>query len=434
MPSKYGPEEAPVIALLSETENPQEIIPYIGSSPAESLAIRLEYLAEGGANVVYQIRTDPVKWSRAVLQRPLSAVKGHRDASTCERIQDEVLRLRKAPGSSKQSYVSTTAAEDYLEDVIAPSLGGHEWLIPSRKIRVHPRVISACNKELILHQALGNRPDSREHSILEESELFGLLMEDMSGIRGSSFTIQFKPKWLSHSPNASKSARRCRTCALRAMRGTEGMAPVGEVQCPRNLVGDHPDNSRLEILQTLRANGIPCAESKLRERLPDVLQDLTEYFYSGKGRTILDKLAALQEQLDPLGIVKLRAQPGGMSSQQLKDLQLAMTFRDCSVYVRYHWDKGLEGIETRVGDLDPKVGESKLDEWHDIEMGLIQGGWYDGIEELSQGQAQDTKCSLWNPPQPSKRYSERIDELMKDFNADLEVAYKSRSSDECSDG
>src|SRR5690606_458871 len=111
-----------------------------------------------------------------------SAAPGHKDRSNGEKLQNEVLRLRKVAGSSQHHYVSTTAIEGHLEDVIAPLLGCRHWIIPSRKVKVHPKVSAAGNSALLEHQALGLRPRKRLDTILEESEPFGMLMESMLGV------------------------------------------------------------------------------------------------------------------------------------------------------------------------------------------------------------------------------------------------------------
>lgn len=62
-------------------------------------------------------------------------------------------------------------------------------------------------------------------------------------------------------------------------------------------------------------------------------------------------------------------------------LQLAMTLRDCSCFVRIpaDGDGGGDGeVEARLGDLDRKNGEEKLGYWREMERGLVEGGFYGG--------------------------------------------------------
>lgn len=67
-------------------------------------------------------------------------------------------------------------------------------------------------------------------------------------------------------------------------------------------------------------------------------------------------------------------------------LLVAMTLRDCSVFVRFPADPANdEEIEARIGDLDVK-SPAKLRYWQASERALIDEGWYMGTEpdELRQ--------------------------------------------------
>lgn len=102
---------------------------------------------------------------------------------------------------------------------------------------------------------------------------------------------------------------------------------------------------------------------------------------------LLSRLQALQKELDSKGPLLAEGNDLG--------LRIAMTLRDCTVFVRMDdnvvgrdgvlgdgKDMG-EGIEARIGDLDLK-SPAKAEYWRSVEMGLIAEGWYEGMEEEVQ--------------------------------------------------
>lgn len=67
-----------------------------------------------------------------------------------------------------------------------------------------------------------------------------------------------------------------------------------------------------------------------------------------------------------------------------------MTLRDCTVFLRFSADgdwSGDEGeVEARLGDLDLKSPD-KAGYWEETERGLVEGGWYEGIEKGEGGRS-----------------------------------------------
>ncbi|TDZ68198.1 Inositol-pentakisphosphate 2-kinase [Colletotrichum trifolii] len=61
---------------------------------------------------------------------------------------------------------------------------------------------------------------------------------------------------------------------------------------------------------------------------------------------------------------------------------MAMTLRDCSLFVRYREDSqgrvDAKTLEAKLADLDKKNAAWKFDEWVKKERDLIEGGWYTG--------------------------------------------------------
>lgn len=81
-----------------------------------------------------------------------------------------------------------------------------------------------------------------------------------------------------------------------------------------------------------------------------------------------------------------------------EELRVAMTVRDCSVFVRLGGGDGKgdeEGdgeVEARIGDLDVKSPE-KLGYWKETERVLVEEGWYAGRVE-GEGEGGRNTCSL----------------------------------------
>jgi inositol-pentakisphosphate 2-kinase len=106
-------------------------------------------------------------------------------------------------------------------------------------------------------------------------------------------------------------------------------------------------------------------------------------------KSVVHKLAALQEKLDPTGV--FQADPND------KDFLTAMTLRDCSVFLQipdeirpYEPDNGLVG---QLGDLDLK-SSLKAEYWKSVEAPLIIEGWYMGTEAEELSQPLDCGLSL----------------------------------------
>ena len=74
-----------------------------------------------------------------------------------------------------------------------------------------------------------------------------------------------------------------------------------------------------------------------------------------------------------------------------EDFLLAMTLRDCTVFVRFPSEGRSEEVEARLGDLDLKSREKK-EYWRRSELELIEDGWYGGKE--SEEIRQPLVCQL----------------------------------------
>ena len=101
---------------------------------------------------------------------------------------------------------------------------------------------------------------------------------------------------------------------------------------------------------------------------------------AAQAKPVLDRLAQLQGELDPSGILAL----GG--DEPPPEMLLAMTMRDCAVFVRVR-ERFDSRVEVRLADLDAKLGHAeRVDKWRATERALGEQGWYtntekDGAEE-----------------------------------------------------
>jgi inositol-pentakisphosphate 2-kinase len=97
--------------------------------------------------------------------------------------------------------------------------------------------------------------------------------------------------------------------------------------------------------------------------------------------TLLERLRAAQMLNDPSGPLK--------ACEFDPKFQLAMTLRDCTVFVRIPADPG-RPVEAKLGDMDQKNWEDKLGYWQSMESRLVEEGYYAGKEEPRQV----TDCQL----------------------------------------
>lgn len=104
---------------------------------------------------------------------------------------------------------------------------------------------------------------------------------------------------------------------------------------------------------------------------------------------LLERLRALQVEYDPKGVLDMAPETDTTA------LAMAMTLRDATMFVKL----SEVGPDVRLGDLDPKSGDSedKLQQWRAIEESLIGQGWYTGEEEehLRKNREKHASCILW---------------------------------------
>lgn len=353
--------------------------------------IYLEYLAEGAANVVYKIYQAPHS-TNASTGLNFSNCAPHNAAPsevpplrTEPRLDGRLVRLRK----DLPSTVPVLDSQKHFENLIRP-LFRPENLVEQTLFQPSPDLIKYCNATLRQMEKRGTRPAKRHGAYLVADEAYGTLITDMSsnhnddndssslGPSSSAFTyLEFKPKWLVQSPSAPKGSKRCRTCALRAMkRAGRDDADFAKGFCPLDLVSS--DKSRL-------AKVVDSVVGDKRNRANNVKHQLIAFLYKNP---LLDRLRRLQAQMDPVGVL---AAPELTAPKFL----CAMTLRDCTLYLKVPADgvSGEGGIEARLGDLDLKTsGGMKGDYWRALERVLVENGWYAGTE--LGGVGVDNFCQL----------------------------------------
>ncbi|RKU40317.1 hypothetical protein DL546_002225 [Coniochaeta pulveracea] len=181
--------------------------------------------------------------------------------------------------------------------------------------------------------------------------------------------FDFKPKWLVQSRSAPDNATRCRNCAheVYKLHKAGNTGPVTKL-CPLKYTSGPSDIEEAvqhiwhQMSLRLRPPQPSLDEPLLRESLVRWL----------KGPNVLRRLQTRQLQLDSDG--PLHAEDTNVG------FHLAMTLRDCSCYIRLS-SRRPGKVEARLGDLDRKNAEAKMEYWRNTEKTLIEGGFYEEKEE-----------------------------------------------------
>ncbi|KAJ5693194.1 hypothetical protein N7462_002617 [Penicillium macrosclerotiorum] len=275
----------------------------------------------------------------------------------------KLLRLRKETAAD----VSYTEIVQNFNTIVRP-LFRPEELIDQSLTRLPEGLIQRCNEQLLAAEVDGTRPKKRHGGYLCPAEPFGLLITDMTTFNEPGATLaELKPKWLTQSPSAPSTSRRCRTCALREMKNHDAWSLGHKEQrsfCPLDLVSESYE-------KVLRATTFikGCTD---RPRLARILFR----------NPTLQKLESLQKSRREVGLLGPPAQS--------REKSLDMTLRDCTMFIKIPQDEKLP-VEIRLGDLDLKTGAGgKAKYWRGLEIQLIDGGWYHGSND-----SQDpSECTL----------------------------------------
>ncbi|KAF2438518.1 hypothetical protein P171DRAFT_436984 [Karstenula rhodostoma CBS 690.94] len=352
-----------------------------------SNSVRFEFLAEGAANAVFRVVPyssrggeksfvfvddqgnilDKEKLAKKVLRMSKGRPKTLKYEEIMEGFETEVKPLfRKTEPSQERAPGRSTATNLSINESF------EEFIMTHEGVAIAPEAIKALIAELHTH-CPNNRHIEPHH--LEER---GILLPDMSSVPGSVTTIEIKPKWLLQSPNAPRDAYRCRTCALQTSRQSE-KPYEGPWICPLALVAGNKaaiePYIRYRSLRTLNERPDKnVMQPPSNDAVEAIVQRAVPYLITGPGHKILQHIRYLQGQLDPEGVL---CRP--MSSKKEDRLRLAMTLRDCSLFIRIPWADQNAPIDAKLGDLDFK-SPGKMRDWFKKEEGLLHGGWYVNLE------------------------------------------------------
>ncbi len=284
----------------------------------------LEYLAEGAANVVYRISVPPPSPSIAADIEFKANGNSHDTPLPSDipalrldpRLEGRLVRLRK----SLPSTVPVIESQRHFESLIIPLFDGQfkrNCLVEQVLFCPSRDLINDCNKRLREMEADGSRGRKRHGVYLVEDEDYGTLVTDMSSGHNDYYAcVEFKPKWLAQSPSAPTSSKRCRTCALRAMKSATEEQPKHSF-CPLSLVSD--DKTKVGTAVDI-ITSVPKHSDNLTA---PARAALVEYLYHFP---LLKLLRKLQIEKDPLGVLQ--------ADLHNKDFLTAMTLRDCTLFLK----------------------------------------------------------------------------------------------------
>lgn len=343
-----------------------------------------EFLNEGAANAVFCIRANLMQQAPCftfvrdgrtiplskILGKVLRISKGKPKTLRCDEIvagfEKEIKPMfrPRSPGNTSEERGVMLPGGRQDPYALLPSVSFENFLMDHELVYLSKDVMTA-----LLHVQYG--PNEIPAAPLNEQR--GLLLPDMSPTPGMSLTLELKPKWLAPSPNAPKSSYRCRTCALHAKRLANTDLDPPPYLCPLQLVAGNKD-----LITRLVKNKISQhADGHTPLVMETVTDRAVDYLTAGPGHDLLLHLRRLQTQLDPKGVLW---EPEREDIDQCTHrLRLAMTLRDCSLFLRIPYVCHKAPIEAKLVDLDFKSGD-KVEDWYKKEVHLRNGGWYTNLD------------------------------------------------------
>lgn len=344
----------------------------------QAFFVSFRSLNEGAANAVFSIHPyQDVDNASGFL---FVAVKGSGETATAipaQMVTDKVLRVSKGlPKSLKSEVIVDGFMADVRPLFVSPRTSTNtsqtlEEINLDQHLMAHlPVVLFDEGMSTLKELVPAIQP-------LSSAAQFGILLPNMSTEPGQNITFEIKPKWLAQSPTAPPDAIRCRTCALQFSRG-KGIPD--DYICPLRLSSEgSPANGEIIHIRRWATNALSLqlkndtnASLSQGVTLDALIDRVVVYFTTGDGRTLLLHLKKLQATLDSEGILQRYARPRD-DFNFVYDLRLAMTLRDCSLFVVVPIHDG--EITSKLADLDFKSTE-KVNDWRDKEATLVDGGWY----------------------------------------------------------
>ncbi|KAK4231513.1 inositol-pentakisphosphate 2-kinase [Podospora fimiseda] len=308
------------------------------------------FIGEGAANLVFEVIIDP----------NFKDIDDH----IRKTFQENLIRLPKADSKTHPHQ----HLQNYWETIISP-LFPSSSLVQQRLIKIGgPQIIHQLNLSLTNNHNNDRRHDFRNTTVSNAE--YGMLVEDMRAKSLHDLSIEFKPKWLSQSPNAPPQSIRCRTCAREALRShKKGSNKPKAIPCPLDYIAcnnttNNTSTNPKDSSSLTKILSSPLFPSLSHPALQTWLQQ----------NALLPSLLQAQLSNDKSGVLDpLLNNPNKLS--------LAMTLRDCSVFLRIKKDGS---VEAKLADLDRKDWERKLEYWKGMERDLIEGGYYKGKENPKQ--------------------------------------------------
>lgn len=353
----------------------------------DNAMIQFEYLNQGGANVIFKINPEPsgakqqfffancekgsitAVCQQDVIHQVLRVDKGLDKTLRCEEVVSgfyEHVRPLFVSGSLSVIKLGSDS-KPVLRSVLLRNIDFTQHLMEHQGVLLYPTVMvdlmSKCDTVLPKGKLVGNQ--------LPAPDRWGILLPDMSSTAGLSVTIEVKPKWLAQSPNAPLNAVRCRTCAMQVSKPKD----LKDYVCPLRLLGSDDNKLYQWVLNRVTDQLVEhAATTKQQHQATPITSAIVEYLVKGDGYALLQHLKFLQTQLDPQG-VHLRDKTYLRSTFD-RNLRLAMTLRDCSLYITAHYTTtGTVKVDSKLGDLDFKSA-GKIDDWVSKEQALLKEGAY----------------------------------------------------------
>jgi inositol-pentakisphosphate 2-kinase len=368
-------------------------------TPKEA-AVCFKYLNQGGANVIFKIhpwlpnkagngeafifvdakidtsKVIPIHHSELV-NKVLRVDKGLSKTLRCDEIisgfYSHVWPLF-APAAPINIVVISPEATYVLLKTAMPNLDYTRHLMDHQGVALYPSVMVdiTSKAEAVREEREAQRPWHMER--------WGILLPDMSPTVGSSVTVEVKPKWLAQSPTAPPNAIRCRTCALQVIKPKDPKKYI----CPLQLLNGSWDLVYPWILGRVKEQideHSTTVKPNYKDQTSAIASHLATYLIKGDGQALLWHLRSLQRKLDHHGVLCRKWMKD--SSQDVRaafdrNLRLAMTLRDCSLFIRIKYSSSgadASSIECKLGDLDFKSAD-KMDDWLEKESELLKSNAY----------------------------------------------------------
>lgn len=293
--------------VATESSNSTNIVTLDSDTP-----IDVFHFAEGAANIVFKFSSKRGDCTKDDDFGQPGTTTEDGVLQIDHRLKGKLLRLRK----DLPTIAPVAESHRHFVKHIEPLFPAGN-LVEQLLCKITPEFVRRCNEEVRSLEAHGLRPAKRKGVYLAEDESYATAITDMRYDKEHA-SCEFKPKWLTQSPTAPPDSRRCRTCALRAMRATKDARFPGLTDfCPLTLVEDNQEELAASLERLLgRSRGAPL-------NILDFVRQLRPYFQM---TSLLKLLQDLQIRKDPKGILK--TDPSDL------DFVTAMTLRDCTLFLK----------------------------------------------------------------------------------------------------